>query len=133
MNAFRPTLNLILLAAVLFIGACTKPPTLHGGPIVIDAEPATYEFQDSARAGGSSWELCFEFELNEHSHHAAGITARLIAVDGTVTPLEPTSDRRGERVVCLIAPLDEPQRIYRAVELSAPRPLEVRLLRGGSY
>jgi hypothetical protein len=120
------------------LSACGRAPHLAGGSIDLTGQPTTVRFHEPVVASGSTWELCFEFDLPRDSHRAAAIDAVLLSPSGARVALrQPALDRRGEATVCQIAPLPPPSSgsqppVYEAVELRSDSPVRVRGIRGGS-
>lgn len=140
MNGVLPVVALLTVFG-LPVG-CSRPPLLVGA-LEVTATPTVARFEQPVPAAGPEWELCFEFDLPGDSHAADGIQAVLLtAAGGRYRLAEATLDRRGEANVCQVgrvvaqepgdATAAEPAIQFEAIEASAPTPMRLRAIRGGS-
>ena len=141
MKRLRISLSLVALLAV---DGCNRSPLLLEGPVALGPSPIVAQFERSVRVAGTRWEMCFEFDHPGDRHAAGKIDAVLPADSGQRHPLVDSDlDRRGEAIVCQMGRVDawesggriEPEDRelrFTAFELSSPKPLRLRRIRGGS-
>lgn len=133
------TARAFFLMALLGAGsACGRTERVAKGPIALTPTPQAVAFSHVVTVFGLSRELCLEFERPGDSHSAAGVHAVLITAEGRLERLQPTLDRPGEAIVCLVDVGRDPGTSagsaanpvqYRAAELRSDVPVTLRSLR----